>query len=129
MQIVKALAGVWLCFLILDALWLGVVANDVYQDAMQGLMKQDIPTWPWILFYVMYGVVIVFLTIWPNRMQRWTHTAAAGAMLGVAAYGAYNLTNYAIMQGFPLNIALVDWSWGVCITTLSALCGRALMKR
>jgi hypothetical protein len=46
----------------------------------------------------------------------------APAVLGLAAYGAYNLTNLAIVRGWPLELSLIDWAWGGIV---SALAGRA----
>ena len=46
-----------------------------------------------------------------------------GALLGLASYGAYNLTNYSIVEGFTLFITVVDWAWGTFLTSASAMAG------
>jgi uncharacterized membrane protein len=44
-------------------------------------------------------------------------------LLGLAACGAYNLTNFSILYGFTLKIMLIDWCWGVFLTGTSSTAG------
>jgi uncharacterized membrane protein len=48
-----------------------------------------------------------------------------GALFGLAAYGTYNLTNYAVLASWPLDITLKDWAWGTFITGLISSLGFA----
>jgi len=41
--------------------------------------------------------------------------ALRSAVLGLAAYGAYDLTNLAIVRDWPLRISMIDWAWGAVI--------------
>ena len=41
-----------------------------------------------------------------------------GALLGLAAYGAYDLTNQATLKNWPLSITIVDMLWGTLATGL-----------
>jgi uncharacterized membrane protein len=45
---------------------------------------------------------------------------AMGALLGLLAYGTYDLTNLAVMKGFTLKIALIDMAWGAFVTAATA---------
>ena len=40
---------------------------------------------------------------------------AFGAFFGLVTYAAYDLTSLAVMEGFPLKIALVDLVWGMVL--------------
>lgn len=106
-------------YLILDGLWLGIIAKESYTTAMAELLRdRDFPRWPWVTFYMMYSFVIVYLVIKPNLQQKAkTPVFVAGALLGLASYGAYNLTNIAIIEGWPLAISVKDWAWGVFVTS------------
>jgi len=112
-----------LTFLLMDAIWLGVVAREDYQTSIGFLMREDVPIWPWVSFYLLYVAVIVKLCIFCGSQPRILRTIAHAICLGAAAYGAYNLTNYAIIDGWPLSNTLKDWVWGMSITTSSAIAG------
>jgi uncharacterized membrane protein len=58
-----------------------------------------------------------------NRDKPLHYAGIDGALLGLASYGAYNLTNYSILEGFTLFIMLIDWAWGVFLTGVSAMAG------
>ncbi|GLR69946.1 DUF2177 family protein [Agaribacter marinus] len=114
---------IFLCFGILDAVWLGWLATDIYQSEMRSLLRNEFITWPWVIFYLMYGLVTFVLAIVPNREKPWFYAAIDGALLGIASYGAYNLTAYSIIDGFSLSIMLIDWGWGTFLTSISAVAG------
>jgi uncharacterized membrane protein len=44
---------------------------------------------------------------------------AVGATLGFSMYGLYDLTNFATLRGYTLEMTLVDMAWG------TFLCGTA----
>lgn len=127
---VMAYIGSLLGFLLLDAIWLGLVAKNSYIQAMQGLMREDVHVWPWVVFYSLYCMAIVYLVVLPCKDSASARPVlAAGAVLGAAAYGAYNMTNYALLAGWPLGISLQDWAWGTVVTSLSSYCGWRLARR
>jgi uncharacterized membrane protein len=124
-----SLIAIILCFGIMDAVWLGVIAADIYQKEMQGMLRSSYPVWPWLTFYLIYASCIAALAVQPsfnslmqikNNSKEIMFVAARGFILGLAAYGAYNLTNYAILQNWSLKISLIDWTWGCIITSCSA---------
>lgn len=122
-SIIVSMFAILLCFGVLDALWLGWIARHWYSTEMASLLREDYITWPWVVFYLMYGFVVFVLAVVANRDKPLHYAAIDGALLGLASYGAYNLTNYSIVEGFSLFIALVDWSWGIFITSASAAAG------
>ena len=46
-----------------------------------------------------------------------------GALLGFAAYGTYDLTNWSIMKDWPWFLSVSDWAWGTFLTTVTATAG------
>lgn len=118
-----AYGAVLLTYLVMDGIWLGLVAKDSYTQAMAGLMREHYPIWPWVVFYTLYSAAIVYLVIKPNLSSGWLAVLCAGAVLGLAAYGAYNLTNYALINHWPLSITFKDWLWGMFVTSVSSLAG------
>ena len=55
---------------------------------------------------------------------------AAITLLGVVAYGTYDLTNLATLRGWTAKVAVVDVVWGGLLTSVAAtvavLAARAL---
>ena len=55
----------------------------------------------------------------------WVEAVVRGAVLGLAAYGAYNLTNLAVVRDWPTMLTFADWPWGAFVTAASAAAGYA----
>lgn len=122
-SIITAMLAILLCFGVMDLLWLGWIADAWYTSELDGMLREQFITWPWLVFYVMYGGVVFVLAVVANRDKPWHYAGIDGALLGLASYGAYNLTCYSILEGFTLFIMLVDWVWGTFLTACSAMAG------
>ena len=74
-------------------------------------------------FYLLFLVGLVVLVILPAvERQSFAHAVLLGALFGLVTYAAYDLTNLATLDGFPLKVALVDLVWGaVLCATVSAI--------
>ena len=110
-------------FFAIDLLWLGVIARGFYHDQMGHLMKPSV-NWPAaIAFYLVFLVGLVVLVIWPAvEQQSLARAIALGALFGLVTYAAYDLTNLATLEGFPLKVAVVDLIWGTVLCgTISAV--------
>ncbi|WP_414829742.1 DUF2177 family protein [Alteromonas sp. H39] len=122
-NIVFSLLAIMVCFGVLDGIWLGLIAGDWYRAEMEGLLRDQVITWPWGVFYLLYAGVIFVLAVVANRDKPLYYAGIDGALLGLASYGTYNLTNYSLIDGFSLTLALVDWCWGVTVTGICAMAG------
>jgi uncharacterized membrane protein len=107
-----------LSLIILDGIWLGLVAKDSYQQAMGHIIRDQVIIWPWIVFYLFYPLAILILVI---NVQLANQSAYfflwRGFVLGAASYGTYNLTNYALVVDWPFFITIKDWLWGAILTS------------
>jgi uncharacterized membrane protein len=56
-------------------------------------------------------------------------SAIYGAYIGFIIYGVYNSTNYAIMDGWPIKIALLDTMWGVTVCSIVSVVLFFLFKK
>lgn len=112
-----AYLGTLLAFLVLDGLWLGVFMGPAYKSLLGALML-DQPRWlPAVLFYLLYALgCVVFVVL---QSGSWQRAARLGALLGLVAYGTYDLSNWATLQGWSAGLALMDMAWG---TFLTAVC-------
>jgi uncharacterized membrane protein len=75
-------------------------------------------------FYLLYVVGIVALVVIPATTGGgWVQALLLGALLGLVAYGTYDMTNMATMKGYTLRVALVDMGWGTFVTAIAAVAG------
>lgn len=108
-----------LAMALLDRLWLGWLARDFYKREMGDLMAESIRIAPAVLFYLLYPLGLVYLALQPPPVVA-SEAFLRCAAVGLVAYGAYDLTNLAIVRGWSLRLCLVDMAWG---TAASALAG------
>lgn len=75
-------------------------------------------------FYLLYVVGIVALVVIPaTTAGGWVQALLMGALLGLVAYGTYDMTNMATLKGYTLRVALVDMGWGMFVTAVAAVIG------
>lgn len=113
----------------LDMIWLKS-AHGFYASQMGELLLDKPRLVAAAGFYLFYVVGIVVFAVSPQTPTGTAWQAALlGALLGLVAYGTYDLTNYATLKGFPLKLAMVDMTWGMVLTALSAGLGHELARR
>ena len=113
-------------FLVLDLVWLGVVARGLYREALGSLLRPEAFLPAAALFYAFYVAVTVGWAV----LGAGSPAAAArrGAGLGLVAYATYDLTNWAVIRDWPAWIVPVDVAWGVCLTAVAALAGKLAQR-
>lgn len=100
-------------FLIIDLLWLGVVARDFYREQIGTLLLEQF-NWPAaFLFYGLFLVGLTLFAIHPALKSGALMTALVyGALFGFFTYATYDLTNLATLKGWTVPLAVVDIAWG-----------------
>jgi len=67
---------------------------------------------------------VVFFVVRPALAQGSARRAAVtGAFFGLIAYGSYDMTNWATLNGWSAQLALMDMAWGTLLTCLASLSG------
>ncbi|OWV74934.1 hypothetical protein ATY76_26625 [Rhizobium sp. R339] len=119
-----AYAGVLFTLLVCDGIWLGLVARNFYRDQLGELMLPSPNLAVAALFYLFFAAAVVILAVLP-ALSAGSVTAALlyGAILGLAAYGTYDITNLATLRNWPLTLSLVDMAWGTVLTALTSAAG------
>lgn len=119
-----AYAAALLFIMVADGLWLGLLMPQQYQAWIGPLMREQPLLLPAAAFYLLYPAGVTVFAVWPglerNSCQR---SAALGALLGLVAYGTYDLSNLATLKGWPLQLTLVDMLWGACLSAAAAAAG------
>jgi uncharacterized membrane protein len=132
-RIVIAYGVALLTIVALDALWLGVLAHDIYRAALGPLLAERPNLGAAAAFYLLYPVGLMVFVIGPQLGERASvPNIARGALFGFIAYATYDLTNLATLRDFPAGIALLDMIWGAVISadaTGAALIAARLVAR
>lgn len=107
--------------LAIDAVWLGYVARDFYQRQIGQFMRDDVWFGVAALFYIFYSLCVVILVAGPAlRSGSLGQAIMLGALLGLCAYGTYDITNLATLRDWPVIVAVVDMAWGTFLTAVIA---------
>jgi uncharacterized membrane protein len=117
--------GTAVAFLILDGLWLGLIAKNFYANQLGRLMAEPIRVEFAILFYLIYvtglwGLAGVQTLDAPSLFT----TFVWGAAIGFIAYSTYDLSNLAATRGWPVPMAFVDMAWGTFASGTAVAAGR-----
>ena len=107
---------------VLDAIWLATMTSRVYRRQLSDLLL-DTPIWaPALAFYLLYAVGVVVLVVRPALDGEWSLGRAVGvaSLLGLVAYGTYDLTNQATLRGWSMVVTVIDMAWGASLTAVVA---------
>lgn len=117
-QLAKAYLITLVVFLIIDVLWIGLVARNLYQQQIGFLLRERFNLLVALVFYAVFIVGLMFFVIHPALLRgSWQFALFAGAFFGLITYATYDMTNLATIKDWPVLITVVDIVWG------SVLCG------
>ncbi len=103
---------------VLDAIWLGWLGREFYRQEMGALMTDSVRVVPAAIFYLAYPAAIVYLALSPPAAGL-GEAVLRSALLGLTAYGVYDLTNLATVRGYSVTMAVVDMAWGTLATAVA----------
>ncbi|CEK11508.1 DUF2177 family protein [Legionella hackeliae] len=112
-------------FSIIDFIWLGFVAKNLYIEHYKEWLRlshnQLQPVW-WATFlvYVLFAFSIVIF-IQPLANHSLLRAALYGGLLGLIIYGVYDFTCVAIFKNWPVPMAFIDLAWGIVLYSLSSV--------
>ena len=114
----------------LDLLWLGVIGKPIYQRGIGHLMAEQPNIAVALVFYAIFALGLMVFAVAPGGSAGgWGKTAGTAALFGFFAYATYDLTNLAILRGWPVGVSVLDMAWGTGVSAVAALAGRAALER
>ena len=130
MKYAAAYAMTLTVLLVLDLLWLGVVARPMYQQGIGHLMAENANFRAAVVFYLVYVLGLLQFGLVPNVAAPGVARAAlSAAIFGFFVYASYDLTNMAVLKDWPLQLALIDMIWGTFVSAVSTVAGKAVFDR
>lgn len=121
-----------LSFFLIDMVWLGLIAKNLYRNNIGHLMADKVNWLPAIVFYLLYIVGILIFAVVPFlKTGDWQQATLWGALFGFFTYMTYDLTNSATLKDWSNLVTIADIIWGtvLCasVATVSFFIGRWLM--
>jgi len=116
-------------FILIESIWLRLMSHSFYQAEIGHLLKPNPNFVAAVLFFLLYVLAICYFVIYPQSTETsLIRVFSMGALLGLAAYGTYDLTCLALFKGFSVKVAVVDTLWGGFLTGTVA-CGITCLAR
>jgi uncharacterized membrane protein len=110
--------------IVLDLIWLGIIAKPLYQQSIGHLMADSLHIAPAALFYLLFPLGLVLFAVMPHvGAGKWSNAFLWGGLFGFFAYATYDLTNLATLKNWPLSIALIDMAWGSAVSGVASTAG------
>jgi uncharacterized membrane protein len=122
---IAILSGVTaIVFLAADAFMIPLVMRPLFLSRLGPQMLDDLRLFPAALFYIIHVAGLVVLAGAPALRIRDAGSAAIkGAMVGLVAYGCYEMTSWTIMRNWDATLVVVDLIWGVFISGFAVWAG------
>lgn len=109
-------------FTVIDGLWLGLIAKNLYRKEL-GFLLADNPNWmAAVIFYLLFLVGLVYFVLNPAVAKEDVYfLVTSAALFGLITYATYDLTNLATIKDWPLKITIIDLIWGTFLSTTVSL--------
>ncbi|HEX6247816.1 MAG TPA: DUF2177 family protein [Nocardioidaceae bacterium] len=103
-------------FLALDMVWLTLVAPDLYDRYLGDLLADEPNVAAAVLFYAIFVAGLLHFVVRPALEKESARDALVrGAAFGLVTYATWDLTSLAVIEGFPVTIAVIDMTWGAVL--------------
>lgn len=123
-QFIIAYVSTALVFFAIDFVWLSKMTGLFYRARMGDMLLAQPNFAVAGAFYLIYVAGIVYLAVLPAlNSGNWYTALISGAVLGLVAYGTYDMTNLATLKNWSLSLSIVDMAWGTFLTAVSATAG------
>jgi uncharacterized membrane protein len=130
MKFIAAYLTTAVVMIVIDLVWLGVIAKPLYQQGIGHLMTDQPNILAAVAFYMLFPVGLMVFAVTPQvAMEGWQKSAWLGAMFGFFAYATYDLTNLATLKNYPISLALIDIVWGTVVSAVAASVGKLVFNR
>jgi uncharacterized membrane protein len=108
----------------LDAVWLSQMGGRLYRATLGDSLLDNFRVAPAIVFYLLNTVgLVIFVSIPALREGGWSRALTHGAMFGLFTYATYDLTNYATLRLWSLQLTVADMLWGAALSGIAACIG------
>lgn len=109
----SAYAVALIVFAVLDIIWLSIMGPALYKPALGDILAPAVRMGPALALYLMYPVGLVVFAILPAiKSDSLTSAVMLGALFGTVTYATYDLTNFATLRNWTLQLTVLDIAYG-----------------
>ena len=113
-----------IAFLVADALMLGLVLGPIFRSHLGDALLDGLRIGPAIAFYLLYMAGLTYFVGLPALREGSAMPALInGAILGLIAYGTYELTSWTVMRDWHPQMVMMDMAWGAVVSGVCAYSG------
>jgi len=124
MTYVVAYFAALVVFAIVDGTWLYFMGQHLYKPTLGDILEPNVRLGPAIAFYLLFPIGLVVFSVDPALKSGSVWTAIVyGALFGFLAYATYDLTNFATLRNWTLQITLIDITYGAIVAALAGAAG------
>ena len=124
---VKKMMWLTLWLLVLDVLWIGVIAKPWYREwlapIMAGEVNKGYAVGAYLCMLIGLGALVLYST------DDLVVGLIKGAIFGLACYGTFDFTNAAVLNYWSVKFMVVDIIWGIFVCAasvgLAMICARS----
>jgi len=113
--------AVLLPFGAVDAIWLSLMGPRLYKPTLGDILLTDVRIGPAIAFYLIYPVGLLVFAVMPGlKSGSPAAVVGYGALFGALAYATYDLTNFATLRNWTLQLTVLDIVYGAAASAFAA---------
>ena len=117
-------AAVFFTMVVIDMVWLRVIAVQWYANAMGSLLSDSPNLVAATAFYLLFPMGLVIFAVVPGETSSTLKVMGLGALFGFFAYATYDLTALAVIKNWPVGLTLLDMAWGTLVSGIAAGAGK-----
>jgi uncharacterized membrane protein len=120
MYVVGYVAGL-IPFILVDALWLRLMGPVLYRPTLGDILLAEVRLVPALAFYLIYPIGLLVFAVLPAVKSNSIVTAfGSGLLFGACAYATYDLTNFATLRNWTLQLTVLDVAYGAAVSGVAA---------
>ena len=128
MSIIILTLATGVIFLAADAVMLSKFMGPLFRQHLGDGLLDGLRIQAALSFYLIYLFGMVWFAGLPGLRDGLSVAALNGAILGLVAYGTYELTSWAVMRDWHPSMVAADMAWGAVVTAVS-VAGGVLIAR
>lgn len=129
MNYIKIYIVTLIVFFVIDIIWLGFVAKNIYKEHIGFLMREKTNWIAAIMFYMVYIVGLIFFALNPALAKdSLMYAVLVGAFFGLITYGTYDMTNLATLKDWSMFIVVVDIIWGIVLCSVTTAISFTILR-
>jgi uncharacterized membrane protein len=110
-----------LTFAVVDMAWLATMTPRFYRPTLGDILISGVNLPPAIVFYLLYPIGLLVFAMYPALKSGSIKTAIVyGALFGFFTYATYDLSNYATLRNWTLQLTLADVAWGTILAAIAS---------